>query len=169
MSAGGIDGHGCRCVTEDTEGDLPMKKLATTVAAAGMLAAGLAAWPGAAAADTTAHGATSTRAPEYSPRSIAWGQCVSDSLREAGAQCGLLTVPLDYAKPQGTKIKIAVSRIMHKTSSANAQGVMLVNPGGPGGSGLELARLGAFVPSNGGDPTTGSASIPGASAPANPR
>ncbi|HEY1322939.1 MAG TPA: alpha/beta hydrolase, partial [Streptosporangiaceae bacterium] len=129
-----------------------MKKLVMTVAAAGMLVAGLAAWPGGAAAGTAAPGATSTRAPEYSPPPIPWGQCASASLQQAGAQCGLLTVPLDYAKPRGAKIKIAVSRIMHKTSDANAQGVMLVNPGGPGGSGLGLARLGAFVPGNGGDP-----------------
>jgi hypothetical protein len=94
--------------------------------------AGLAAWPGGAAADTTAPAATSARAPEYSPPPIAWGQCTSASLQQAGAQCGLLTVPLDYAKPHGAKIKIAVSRIMHKTSSANAQGIMLVNPGWPG-------------------------------------
>src|SRR6201989_1155139 len=117
-----------------------------------MWAAGLAASPGAPAADTTAPGATSTRAPEYSPPPIAWGQSASASLQQAAAHCGLLTVPLDYAKPHGAKIKIAVSRIMHKTSDANAQGVMLVNPGGPGGSGLELARLGAFVPHNGGGP-----------------
>jgi len=129
-----------------------MKKLVMTVAAAGMLAGGLVAWPGAAAAGTTAPGATGTRAPEYSPPPVAWGACDSASLLRAGAQCALLTVPLDYAKPQGTKIKIAVSRIMHKTSDANAQGVMLVNPGGPGGSGLELARLGEFVPGHGGDP-----------------
>ena len=146
-----------------------MKKLVMTVAAAGMLVAGLAAWPGAAAAGTAAPGATSARAPEYSPPPIAWGQCASVSLQQAGAQCGLLTVPLDYAKPDGAKIKIAVSRIMHKTSSANAQGVMLVNPGGPGGSGLGLARLGAFVPEQRRRrPTTGSASTPAVSAPANP-
>lgn len=57
---------------------------------------------------------------------------------------------------------------MHKTSGANAQGVMLVNPGGPGGSGLELARLGAFVPGNGGDPYDWIGFDPAASAPANP-
>ncbi len=59
-----------------------MKKLVMTVVAAGMLAAGLAASPGA-AADTTAPGATSTRAPEYSPPPIAWGQCASASLQQA--------------------------------------------------------------------------------------
>jgi len=152
----------------DTEGGLSMKKLVTTVAAAGMLVAGLAAWPGAAAADTAARGAAGS-APEYSPPPIAWGRCASTSLQGAGAQCGLLTVPLDYAKPHGAKITIAVSRIMHKTSSANAQGVMLVNPGGPGGSGLELARLGEFVPGNGGDPYDWIGFDPAASAPANPR
>src|SRR5262249_14477488 len=46
----------------NTEGGLWMKKLVMTVAAAGMLVAGLAAWPGGAAADTTAPGAASTRA-----------------------------------------------------------------------------------------------------------
>jgi pimeloyl-ACP methyl ester carboxylesterase len=131
-----------------------MKKLVTTVTGAGLLVAGLTASPavGSAVAGTTTSGATSTRAAEYTPPPISWGQCASASLQRAGAQCGMLTVPLDYAKPQGTTIKIAVSRIMHKTSDANAQGVMLVNPGGPGGSGLSLARLGQFVPKHGGDP-----------------
>ncbi|MCW2756532.1 MAG: peptidase [Nocardioidaceae bacterium] len=93
------------------------------------------------------------KTPSYTPPPIAWApQCASASLQAAGAQCGLLTVPLDYAKPNGTKIKIAVSRIAHKTSDAAAQGIMLVNPGGPGGSGLTLSRLGAFVPKGGGDP-----------------
>ena len=58
-----------------------MKKLVMTVAAAGMLVAGMAALPGAAAADTTAPGTTGTRAPEYSPPPIAWGQCTSASLQ----------------------------------------------------------------------------------------
>jgi pimeloyl-ACP methyl ester carboxylesterase len=43
-----------------------------------------------------------------------------------------------------------VSRIKHK--NADYQGVMLVNPGGPGGSGLTLAVLGEYVPGGvGGD------------------
>jgi pimeloyl-ACP methyl ester carboxylesterase len=90
--------------------------------------------------------------PSYTPPPIQWGTCPTASLRNAGATCGMLTVPLDYAKPKGTKIQLAVSRIAHKTPDAQAQGPMLVNPGGPGGSGLGLARLGAFVPNGGGDP-----------------
>ena len=40
---------------------------------------------------------------------------------------------------------------MHKTPDAQAQGPMLVNPGGPGGSGLIYAILGEFVPHGAGD------------------
>ncbi len=82
----------------------------------------------------------------YTPPPISWGQCASQRLQQLGGECGLLTVPLDYDKPRGTTIQIAVSRIKHK--SANYQGVMLVNPGGPGGSGLTLSSLGQYVPDN---------------------
>ncbi len=100
---------------------------------------------------STAKGAQHARS--YVPPPIQWDeQCASDSLRAAGARCGLLTVPLDYAKPNGAKIKIALSEIKHKTPDAASQGIMLVNPGGPGGSGLTLSRLQAFVPKHGGDP-----------------
>jgi hypothetical protein len=64
----------------------------------------------------------------------------------------LLTVPLDYAHPGGTKIKIAVSRIKHTSTAADCQGVMLVNPSGPGGSGLTLSVLGEYVPGGVGGP-----------------
>ncbi|MFI2707915.1 alpha/beta hydrolase, partial [Nocardioides sp. CER28] len=90
--------------------------------------------------------------PAYTPPPITWGTCPTTSLQKAGAVCGMLTVPLDYAHPDGQKIQLAVSKIAHKTSDAAAQGPMLVNPGGPGGSGLGLARLGASVPHGGGDP-----------------
>lgn len=67
---------------------------------------------------------------------IAWGECADPSLIQAHAQCGYLSVPLDYANPGGTQIQLAVSRIEH--TSQNYQGVILSNPGGPGGSGLNL-------------------------------
>jgi pimeloyl-ACP methyl ester carboxylesterase len=55
-------------------------------------------------------------------------------------------VPLDYRQPRGKKISLAVSRVRHRSS--HYQGVMLVNPGGPGGSGLALSYLGSgpYVP-----------------------
>lgn len=96
------------------------------------------------------HRVARTRA--YIPPPVAWGTCASASLRSAGARCGLMTVPLDYANPRGTKIKLALSWIRHRTVDSKAQGLMLVNPGGPGGSGLTLSRLGAWVPNGAGDP-----------------
>jgi pimeloyl-ACP methyl ester carboxylesterase len=139
-----------------------MKRFATGLLAAGFTVASVATASSAFAGPTTHkahhpgshhgshHGAPSV--PSYTPPPIDWGTCTSASMVAAGARCGLLTVPLDYAKPNGAKIKIGVSEIKHLTSDADAQGIMLVNPGGPGGSGLNLARLGAFVPNGGGDP-----------------
>ncbi|MFG2044918.1 alpha/beta hydrolase [Dactylosporangium sp. NPDC048998] len=85
-----------------------------------------------------------------SAASIPWGKCASAGLQRRGAECGLLTVPLDYSKPNGQKIQIAVSRIKHKVADKDYQGVMLVNPGGPGGSGLTLSVLGEYVPNGAG-------------------
>ncbi|MEU0071759.1 alpha/beta hydrolase [Streptomyces sp. NPDC006332] len=52
-------------------------------------------------------------------------------------QCASLKVPLDHAKPHGKQITLALSRVRH--TAKKYQGPLLVNPGGPGGSGLTLA------------------------------
>jgi pimeloyl-ACP methyl ester carboxylesterase len=70
--------------------------------------------------------------------SIAWGTCAEQALAQAGAKCGYLSVPLNYRHPSGPKIQIAVSRIRHTSSAKNYRGIILTNPGGPGGSGLDL-------------------------------
>jgi pimeloyl-ACP methyl ester carboxylesterase len=59
-----------------------------------------------------------------------------------------LTVPLDYDRPDGASIQIAVSRVRHTSPASQFQGVILVNPGGPGGPGLGLATLGQYVPND---------------------
>ena len=116
-----------------------MRRIAPLVAA-GALAAGLLA-----AAPTAQASSSST---SYTPPKIAWGACTSPRLVKAGAQCGFVTVPLSYAHPHGKKIQLAVSRVKHTVSKSKYQGVMLVNPGGPGGSGLGLSVLGEYVPNN---------------------
>ena len=82
------------------------------------------------------------------PPPIKWAACTDIA---PTAQCGLLTVPLDYSHPNGAKIQLAVSRVPHTVAANKYQGVMLVNPGGPGGSGLGLSILGQFVPNHAGD------------------
>jgi pimeloyl-ACP methyl ester carboxylesterase len=52
-------------------------------------------------------------------------------------ECGTVSVPLDYARPDGPKLTIAVSR--YKATGSARQGVIVFNPGGPGGSGLFAA------------------------------
>jgi pimeloyl-ACP methyl ester carboxylesterase len=57
----------------------------------------------------------------------------------ATGECMSLSVPLDHAHPAGRKITLALSRIRH-TDGGHYQGVLLVNPGGPGATGRDFAR-----------------------------
>ena len=84
------------------------------------------------------------------PASVAWSTCAEAALKAQGAECGFVTVPMDHAKPDGAKIQLAVSRVKHSVPAAEYQGIMLVNPGGPGGAGRSMATLGAHVPKQGG-------------------
>ena len=54
-------------------------------------------------------------------------------------ECGLLEVPSDYRNPDAGSIKIAVN-VRRADSPDKRIGYLFVNPGGPGGSGLKLAR-----------------------------
>ncbi len=78
-------------------------------------------------------------ATAFKPKPIKWGGCASGSLQAGGARCGFLTVPLDYAKPTGRTIQVAVSRVKATAPKKKRQGVLIANPGGPGGSGLGLS------------------------------
>ncbi|AGZ44049.1 TAP domain-containing protein [Actinoplanes friuliensis DSM 7358] len=65
---------------------------------------------------------------------LKWGPCPADSALP-GLQCTTVQVPLDYRKPQGRHIDVAVSRLASKDPSQR-RGVLLTNPGGPGAGGL---------------------------------
>lgn len=47
-----------------------------------------------------------------------------------------MTVPLDYHDPDGAQIDLTVSRLA-STNPEKRRGVLLLNPGGPGGTGLD--------------------------------
>ncbi|HWS38776.1 MAG TPA: alpha/beta hydrolase [Actinoplanes sp.] len=102
---------------------------------------------------TAGAGVTSARAETVrgGPAPIAWGACTDSTLKSHNAECGYLSVPMDYAAPDGTKIQLAVSRIKATVPAGRRQGVILVNPGGPGGSGRGMATLGRNVPKKAGD------------------
>ncbi len=54
-------------------------------------------------------------------------------------RCASLRVPLNYSDPAGRTITLALSEIPATAPAAQRQGVLLVNPGGPGGPGLSMA------------------------------
>jgi pimeloyl-ACP methyl ester carboxylesterase len=114
-----------------------VRKINALIAAAAMAAGLGAAAPAVASAATTQTRAASPGASSGTS-SITWGTCTETDLQQAGAQCGYLSVPLNYSHPSGPKIQIAVSRILHTSSAADYRGIILTNPGGPGGSGLDL-------------------------------
>ncbi|MFD3627215.1 alpha/beta hydrolase [Streptomyces sp. NPDC058726] len=65
----------------------------------------------------------------------AWKKCGTDDYPTL--QCTSVDVPLDHSDPTGRTITLALSRVPH--TAKKYQGPLLVNPGGPGGSGLTLA------------------------------
>ncbi len=107
--------------TSGTSGSAPS---ASSTAAGGTGAAGAAA-AGAAAAPA-----------------LHWHPCpaAGDGAPDSGRlRCARLQVPLDYQHPSGRKISIGLSEIPATAPASQRQGDLLVNPGGPGASGLSLA------------------------------
>ncbi|MEU8613123.1 alpha/beta hydrolase [Actinoplanes sp. NPDC048791] len=83
---------------------------------------------------------------------IGWHSCstgqddqLGAALDAAGAQCAEVTVPVDYRRPRGRTIAVAISRI-RATDPGRRRGVLLTNPGGPGVPGLPLALLAPSMP-----------------------
>jgi pimeloyl-ACP methyl ester carboxylesterase len=102
------------------------------------------------ASGVAATGASGAQARPAEDPVITWGDCKDATLKSRRAECGFVSVPLDYTKPAGEKIQLAVSRIKHTVPEKKYQGVMLVNPGGPGGKGQGLAAIGSLVPDGAG-------------------
>ena len=83
----------------------------------------------------TRNGPAATHSPTPSPHpgKIAWTDC------GGGFQCGNLQVPLDYSNTDGRKITLALLR-KPASQTSNRMGSVLVNPGGPGESGVDFLR-----------------------------
>ncbi|MGW1010655.1 alpha/beta hydrolase [Streptomyces termitum] len=96
--------------------------------AAGALVAGTVTVLPASAADTGAP------APRPLPP-LAWTDCGTKAYPRL--QCATLPVPLDHDDPAGRSIRLALTRVPH--TAKTSQGPLLVNPGGPGGSGRGMA------------------------------
>ena len=76
--------------------------------------------------------------PFYS-QELDWGAC--DEVFE----CTTVTAPLDWASPGSADIELAIIR--HRPVGTEPIGSLLVNPGGPGVSGVALIRDSVTSPS----------------------
>jgi pimeloyl-ACP methyl ester carboxylesterase len=63
---------------------------------------------------------------------IDWSPCEEDST----AECGTVTVPIDWDRPRGSTIDVAAVR-RKATDPRERLGSLVLNPGGPGGSGVD--------------------------------
>lgn len=82
-----------------------------------------------------AHASAAEPLKAFENQKPAWHRCATS--KSAAYQCATIRVPLDYKRPTGKTIKLAISRM--KTSvPGKRHGVMLFNPGGPGRKGLDL-------------------------------
>ena len=85
---------------------------------------------------TTTEPTTTTDAAEALVDSVDWVPC-------GDIECGTVQVPADYEDPSLGTISIAINRVS-AADPGNRLGVLLVNPGGPGASGLGLAAAFGF-------------------------
>ncbi|MEJ7743855.1 MAG: alpha/beta fold hydrolase [Nocardioidaceae bacterium] len=67
---------------------------------------------------------------------VAWTAC-------EGGECTDIWVPLDYSKPDGDAITVKAKRDP-ADDQANRLGSMFINPGGPGGSGIDYLQYASF-------------------------
>ncbi|AJE87031.1 TAP domain protein [Streptomyces albus] len=114
-----------------------------TALIAGTVLAGAFATPSA-NADSRHHGGdreargAAVAAARAAKAGIDWKDCPADWELASPIQCGWVTVPVDYAKPDGKKIKLAVDRAKSTGTKDERQGALVYNPGGPGGSGMRF-------------------------------
>ncbi|MGI5122469.1 alpha/beta fold hydrolase [Marinactinospora thermotolerans] len=100
---------------------------------------------------------------DFHDQEITWSPCTEKTLQ--GLECADVQVPLDYSEPDGERATVAISR-SGADDPAQRRGILLTNPGGPGGHGRSLAgmyegtRVGQVYDVIGMDPRGSGASSP---------
>jgi pimeloyl-ACP methyl ester carboxylesterase len=110
------------------------RRLTAVAAAVALLGTGLIAGCTGGAARTGPQAAPTTLAG-YDAQHLDWTSC------DNGFRCAHLTVPFDYDHPDGRRFTLPVIKLAASDPSRRI-GALVVNPGGPGGSGVQYA-LGA--------------------------
>ncbi|MCF2707267.1 alpha/beta fold hydrolase [Arcanobacterium haemolyticum] len=141
------------CSTVDTV-KLKLKALAATLAASSLLLAGCTLDSSGLLGDQPHSAApvpspsSGTQSPTGTPitgelpavpaglekfytQEVAWEDC------NGSFQCATIEVPLDYTHPEGATIKLS---LLKRPAKTKAIGSLFINPGGPGGSGIDMAK-----------------------------
>ncbi|MFF1692875.1 alpha/beta hydrolase [Streptomyces sp. NPDC058257] len=95
-----------------------------------------------------AHG-TLVAAQRAQAAGVRFGACPAAEGLPSSVKCGTVSVPLDYANPDGKQIKLTVSHTKatrkaepRRGKAVKRQGALVFNPGGPGGSGMYFPMVG---------------------------
>ena len=75
--------------------------------------------------------------PSHATGKVDWKPCPD----VPNVDCGTVTVPIDWSRPHGPTIEIALAR-QKATDPVARIGSILIDPGGPGGSGVDVAKGG---------------------------
>ncbi|MEV4568453.1 alpha/beta hydrolase [Nonomuraea sp. NPDC049419] len=117
-----------------------MKRLVGVVAGVAVLVAGVGSASGTAGAVA---GGTTPAGVRQAQAAVAWAACpkVAGKAAPAALECATVRVPLDYKRPRGQSIKLALNRIKAKVPRGGGHlGTLLINPGGPGSPGRALTE-----------------------------
>ncbi|MEU0074541.1 alpha/beta hydrolase [Streptomyces sp. NPDC006332] len=107
-----------------------VRRCAITSAGLAMIGAGLPA---------TASDGSAPDLSRFYRQKVVWAKCEGVEMPE-DLQCGKVTVPLDYTKPRGATLDLALARYR---ATGPSRGSVLLNFGGPGSAGVtELAAGG---------------------------
>lgn len=87
---------------------------------------------------TASAAASAPASPAYYRQRLAWQAC------DGGFSCATMRVPLDYARPTGRQVGIAVIRLP-ASGPGGRIGSLVINPGGPGGSGVDYGRYARYL------------------------
>src|SRR5947209_11126099 len=125
---------------------VPALSVGPVLAAVAALTLGCSAATGTAAQHDGPVGAVPTGLEQFYGQNLSWAGCSAfattpsdkKAYADPGLQCAYLNVPLDYTNPKGRVIKVGLLR-RPASDPAHRIGSLVINPGGPGGSGMSTA------------------------------
>jgi pimeloyl-ACP methyl ester carboxylesterase len=78
---------------------------------------------------------------DWKPEPLQWKKCAAHGTNE----CARLAVPLNWSDPGGRQLELAIARKRGATTGDAHIGSLIMNPGGPGASGLDLLFSSPFT------------------------